>query len=268
MLRLFPSESPSPSQDESTDELPAASERSDSTEIDPTNAIPREARYSEGQRPWVYTNMITSADGGTSVDGLSGGLGTPSDRAVFSALRSVADVILVGAETARAENYRSPGPNPTFQTGRSHRGQLPSPRIAVVSGRLDLSPDLRLFDNESNRPLIFTTMEAPEEQRKSLEPRADIVSAGQTRVDLVAVINHLATLEMNTVLCEGGPSLNGQLIAADLVDEWNLSISPLLLGSDSRRAAIGQAGSGPPAGMALQRVWLGDDVLFCRWTRK
>lgn len=212
--------------------------------------------------------MITSADGGTAVAGVSGGLGTPSDKSVFAALRSVADIILVGASTVRAENYRAPGSSPDSLAAREHRGQQPYPRLAIVSRTLQLSPDLPLFDHETNRPLIFTGSDSPTKEREALAERADVVVAGESGVEVVQAIDYLTTLGAKTVLCEGGPNLNGQLVAADLVDEWNLSISPLLLGSDSKRAAIGQASSGPPQGMQLARVWLGDDVLFCRWTRK
>jgi 5-amino-6-(5-phosphoribosylamino)uracil reductase len=70
------------------------------------------------------------------------------------------------------------------------------------------------------------------------------------------------------VLSEGGPSLNGQLIAEDLIDEWNLTISPILAGGTSKRPATGQELLPPGLAMALDRVWHQDDLLFCRWIRR
>ena len=63
-------------------------------------------RPGAADRPWVRANMVASADGAAALDGRSGGLGGPADRMVFNILRSICDVILVGAGTARAERYK------------------------------------------------------------------------------------------------------------------------------------------------------------------
>src|SRR5207253_1811303 len=116
-------------------------------------------------RPAVRLNMIASVDGATTVAGLSGGLGGPADKRVFSVLRSLADAVLVAART---------------------------------------------------------------------------------------------------VLAEGGPSLNGQLAAAGLIDELCLSLSPALVGGDSKRIL-----SGPtlemPARCELRSVCEDDGYLFLRY---
>src|SRR5436309_584925 len=82
--------------------------------------------------PWVLLNMITTADGATAIDGRSGGLGGRADKQVFAALRSVADVILVGAGTVRVENYGPP------------KGAA---RLAIVTAKLDLEPTARVFND-------------------------------------------------------------------------------------------------------------------------
>ena len=56
-------------------------------------------------RPWVRANMVSSIDGAGSVDGHSAGLSSPPDKQIFALLRAQADVVLVGAGTARAEAY-------------------------------------------------------------------------------------------------------------------------------------------------------------------
>ena len=58
-----------------------------------------------GNRPFVRCNMISTLDGAITIEGRSGLLGGPADRSVFQVLRSLADVVLVGAGTARAEGY-------------------------------------------------------------------------------------------------------------------------------------------------------------------
>ena len=251
MMQLFPETS-------TTEAAPA---------VDPRSAVEGEDRPPPADRPWVYTNMIASADGATAVDGLSGALGGSGDRAVFGALRSMADVILAGSTTVSEERYRVPDPDEATRDRRRQRGQAERPRIAVVSASLGFDLDLPLFTEPEHRPLIIAPDNAPADRVARLEAVADIVRAGDDSVDLATALTELAALGARTVLCEGGPSLNGQLVAAGLVDEWNLTISPHLVGGDAKRAAVGSVAAGPPTGMRLRRVWSDDSHLFCRWTR-
>ena len=235
--------------------------------IDPHQAVAAEARPAPTDRPWVATNMIASADGGTAVDGLSGALGGPGDKAMFAALRSVADAILVGASTVRDERYRPPRRPDDVRNRRRAEGRTPDPRLVVVTRSLDLDPELPLFDDPANRPLIVTVTSARSDRRAALEAVADLIEVGTDGVDLGGALRELRHLGIGTVLSEGGPSINGQLVAEDLIDEWNLSLSPRLLSGDSNRAAVGPVPGGPPRSMRLARVWTDDDFLFCRWLR-
>ncbi len=237
--------------------------------VDPVEAVAAEARPPLPDRPWVLTNMVASADGATAVAGLSGQLGGPADQAVFAALRGVADAIVVGAATVRAERYRVPGlGGDQQQAGRAARGQAPRPRIVVVTASLGLDPELPLFTEPDHRPVIATTAQAPTEARRRLEPVAEVITVGEDRVDLATLLARLGADGHRTVLAEGGPALNGQLVDDDLIDEWNLTVSPLLVAGDAARAAHGPVAGGPPRAMALDRVWLADDLLFCRWLRR
>lgn len=247
----------------------AASDEDASTTVDDVErAVAAEERRPSADRPWVFTNMIASADGGTAVDGLSGALGGPGDKAMFRALRSVADAIVVGASTVREEGYRPPRQPDTTRARRRTEGRRDDPRLVVVTRSLSLDPGLELFTDPDNRPLVVTVAGAPADRRAALEPVADVVDAGDEDVDLGRALELLAELGIGTALSEGGPTLNGQLIADGLIDEWNLSLSPHLLGGDSRRAAVGPIGGGPPPAMRLARVWTDDDYLFCRWLRR
>lgn len=212
--------------------------------------------------------MVVSADGATSLDGRSGQLGGESDRAMFQALRAQADVILVGGGTVRAERYRPPRAYQEAQDQRRSRSQQPRPRLLVVTGSLDLDPSLPLFDDPDNRPLVATTGTALADDQSGVAERAEIIVAGESSVDLADAMAAVHKLGLGRVLCEGGPGLNGQMIAAGLIDEWNLTIAPLLVGGDSDKAAMGPLPGGPPADLALDRVWLADHTLFCRWIRR
>jgi riboflavin biosynthesis pyrimidine reductase len=258
MIQLFP-----PANHDHPSDADAPDPRVDDVDL----AIAAEARHHEDGRPWLFTNMVASLDGGTAIGGVSGGLGNDGDRAVFAALRSAADVILVGSSTAREENYRPPRRPEAARRRRLAEGRTPDPRLVVVSASLSLPSDLPLFGDPELRPIILTCASAPEAERARLNQMADLLVAGTDTVELAAGLAELGRLGHRAVLSEGGPSLNGQLVAAGLVDEWNLTISPRLLAGDSRRAAVGPLADGPPPAMHLARVWADDDHLFCRWIR-
>lgn len=233
-------------------------------EIDPATAHASIDRSDSGGRPWVLLNMVASVDGATALDGVSGGLGGPGDKEVFSAIRAIADVILVAAGTVRAEAYGPPRTAAVRRTEREARGQAPYPRVAVITRSLDLDPSTLLFTEAPEPPLVYTVTDAPTERRAALAPVAELVDAGTDQVDLDAVLADLAARSVKIVLVEGGPGLNGQLLAAGLVDELNLSSSPVLVGGSSKRVFASQAGS--PRSIELQHLWERDAFLFSRYT--
>lgn len=208
------------------------------------------AAHGDG-RPWLLLNMIASLDGGTAVGGRSGALGGPADKQVFAAIRQVADVILVGAGTVRSEGYGPPSSGA---------------RLAVVSASVDLDPSMRLFSAAvpSRRPWLVTTVRADVSPVRGLVD--DLIIAGEARVDARSAVEALRARGASVVLCEGGPTLNGQLLAADVVDELCLTIAPVLLSGSSSRLASGPA---PPAalGMQLDRILEQDGFLFLRYLR-
>ena len=161
-------------------------------DIDPAEVVLDDDRPAPPGRPWVLVNMVTSVDGATTVGGRSGKLSGPVDRRVFRALRGCADMILVGAGTVRAEDYRPPRtPEDTIATKRSIDGQDARPRLVVVSASLDLDPEAPLFaDRESTDPppIVATVTTAPAERRARLEPVAEVMACGETCVDLTGLL--------------------------------------------------------------------------------
>lgn len=225
--------------------------------VDAAEVVGAEVRAPRGSRPWVVVNMVATADGATDIDGRSGPIGGPADKVVFGALRAAADVVLVAAGTARAEGY---GP------ARARPDGAPGPRIAVVTRSGDLDPSARLFGGGA--PIVLTCEACPAERRTALEAVAEVVVAGGAGVDLALALDELGRRGARVVLCEGGPTLNGQLVAADLVDEWCITVSPLLAGGAAKRAAVGAA-TDPPVALALDRVLADDDgLLLLRYVRR
>ncbi len=225
-----------------------------------------EPRAAHDGRPWVIVDMIASIDGATAVAGRSGGLGGPADKAVFRALRAVPDVVLVGAATARIENYGPVRLDDEVRARRVARGQAPAPRLALVTGRMDLDHEAPMFTEADTPPLVFTTEAACAEHAPRFEGRAEVVVAGVDSVDLAGAMAALGARGVQTVLVEGGPSLNGQLVAAGLVDEWCQSMAPLLVAGESARVAHGPEGARPER-LELHRLLEQDGYLFGTWRR-
>lgn len=226
-------------------DLPAEFQHTDTAAFDRLYGTRRPA--AEG-RPWVGVCMITSLDGSTARDGRSGGLGNDGDRAVFGALRRAADAILVGAATARAEQYRAP----------RRAGQ----RIGVVTstGSVDLSTDL--FSSGAG----FLVM--PEDGPPAPHD-ITVLRAGVGRVDVGLALRRLGDVmsAASFVQVEGGPRLNASMLDANCVDELNLSLAPMLVGGDGSRLVAG-------AEETIERFdqvhLIADDegYLFSRWVRR
>jgi riboflavin biosynthesis pyrimidine reductase len=209
--------------------------------------------------------MVVSADGAAWLNGLSGGLSGKGDRRIFSVLRGLADVVLVGVANVRAEGY---GPARPLQSWRTLRSGRPSaPPIAIVTRRLDLDLASPLFtETERNaRTIIITCESALKKRREEAAEIADIVIAGDDQVDMTLAVRALRDRGLARILCEGGPRLNAQLAAAGLVDELCLTISPLMVGGDAARILNGVASQTP---LVLAQVLEEDGFLFCRYVRE
>jgi riboflavin biosynthesis pyrimidine reductase len=236
-------------------------------QIDPGEVYRADRRRPVGDRPWLALDMVTSIDGAVTVAGRSGGLSSPGDKAVFFALRAIADVVLVGAGTARAENYGPPRVSPIDQEHRRSRGQDAFPRIAVVSGRLGLDPDARLFRDSPSRPIVLTLANADVSRREALEAVAEVIVAGETAFDPAEALRALGERGSQVVIGEGGPTLNGSLLSAGVVDEVCFSLAPLLTSGDSARLAHGLP-LDPPTELSLERVIEDNGYLFLRYLRR
>jgi len=188
---------------------------------------------------------------------------------VFAAIRAVADVILVGAGTVRAEGYGPPRPSAAARAAREAQGRSPAPRLAVVTASLDLDPRASLFAEAepANRPFLVTAMGAsPERLAAIASVSEEVIVAGDAHVDTAIALRELRHRGAQVVLCEGGPSLNGQLVAAGLVDEVCLTVAPVLASGDSARMARGPT---PlfPLGMRLDRALEAGGTLWLRYVR-
>jgi riboflavin biosynthesis pyrimidine reductase len=197
------------------------------------------ARPRPPDRPWVGVCMVASVDGSTVVDGSSSGLSNPADVELLLTLRDLADVVIVGAGTARSEGYGVP--------------RKPDLRIGVVSRSGNMDYSMPLFT--SGRGFMIVPDDAP-------ELPVDTIRAGVGEIDLAAA---LAQLDADFVQAEGGPQLNGALAVADLIDDIHLTISPQLAGGAGPRLVVADAQL--THRMQLAHVLEDDGFLFTRYVR-
>jgi riboflavin biosynthesis pyrimidine reductase len=202
---------------------------------DPSERVNLVEVYSRGlqvpaSRPFVRVNMISSLDGAVAVAGRAGGLGGPGDKALFHVLRSLADLILVGAGTLRVERYGPPVLPPELVEQRLERGQGRAPVVAVVTRSCDLDWRSRLFTSADPRPIVIAPGNVDAFALAQAREAADVLTSGAGAVNLAGALNALAAQGFHHILCEGGPTLNTSLAAAQLIDELCLTLSPQLAG--------------------------------------
>jgi riboflavin biosynthesis pyrimidine reductase len=215
--------------------------------------------------PCVRANFIASLDGAATHDGLTRGLNNADDKKVFDLLRMLCDVVLLGAGTLRAEGYADLRVEERAVTWRLEHGLGAHPTLAVVSGRLDLSPEMAAFERAPVRPIVFTHERSPLQKRHDLSRVADVMVCGTATLDPRAMLAILTQRGLRQVLCEGGPHLLGMLIEADSVDELCLTLSPVLENGSAGRITAGAAQT--TRRMRLDHVITAGDMLMLRYAR-
>jgi riboflavin-specific deaminase-like protein len=224
-------------------------------------------RDSTRERPYLLLNMVSTVDGRATLQGRSGPIGNRADRELFHALRGAVDGVLIGAQTLRVERYNRIVDDPAARRSRLQRGLSEEPFACVISASLDLSPELPLLADPSARVVILTP------SKESLQGGAAQIeyvrSEPGSALDLGAAMTQLHDrFEIGTLLCEGGPHLNGQLLAAGLVDELLLTFAPKLAGGalseEILRITAGVALE-PPLDLELLGVLESESHLFLRY---
>ncbi|MBY6414497.1 pyrimidine reductase family protein [Rhodococcus sp. BP-252] len=217
-------------------------------------------------RPWVRVNFVSSVDGAVSADGVSAGLGTPSDKRVFGALRALADVVVVGAGTVRAEDYGGVHLADDERERRIAAGQSPVPRIVVVTASASLDPQSRLFTDTEVSPTVVTASSSSPEARRRLEAAGARVVVDDGDVTPAAVTAELERAGERRVLLEGGPGLFGTFLDDDAVDEICSTVSPVAVAGSAGRIAHSEHAS--MRAMNRAHVLADDDgTLLTRWVR-
>jgi riboflavin-specific deaminase-like protein len=214
--------------------------------------------------PYIRLNYVCTANGKIAVDGRSAALASNADKLLFDHLRRLADVVLVGAGTARADNYRGSRSWPGLRAERRARGQAEVAPVAVVTASADLDTDSLLFADSLTPPLVLTVRSAPAAKVARLEEAgAEILFVGDKHAEVEQIKCALASRGLNSILCEGGPTLYGSLLSADAVDEVCLTLVPRVGGAGEM-----SAGATDLRPMRLESVLTDDGVLLMRYRRE
>jgi riboflavin-specific deaminase-like protein len=211
-------------------------------------------------RPYLGVNMVSSLDGKATIDWRTRGLSTELDRRLFHQLRTQADAVMVGAGTVRVERYGPMVKSDELRDKRRAEGLDPDPLAVIVSARLDLPADLPLLNEPGQRVVIATGSDAT---LPDLAARVEYMRVGD---DLPVLMARLREEHgVRSVLCEGGPTLNSHLLAADLLDELFLTLNPKLSGGAAALTIVAGRTLVAPAELELVSLAEGDGDLFTRW---
>ncbi len=213
--------------------------------------------YTFPARPTWRALMVSTLDGSaTGADGRSGSIGTTADARVFALQRSLADAVVVGAGTVRAEGYTRLC---------AARGQARPPLLVVVSASGSLPASLASrSDGQGEAVLVVPAAAAVRKvsHARRLLGEEHVWSLGDRQVDLRALRQRLTRAGSRAVLCEGGPSLLADLYAASLVDELSLTWVPQVVGGDGPRIAHGP---GMQQGMRMRHLLEDRGTLLGLW---
>jgi riboflavin biosynthesis pyrimidine reductase len=201
--------------------------------------------------------MVASADGRAARDGRAGGLGSDADTLMLTELRALADAVLLGTGTVRAEGYARLVAHPDRVARRRAAGLAETPLAVLISRRFDFPWDARLFTAEDQPVLLYAG--APDDVPAEVAAPVEVVPLDEPSP--AAAMADLRARGVRALLCEGGPTLNRSLLAAGVVDELFLTISPLLTGDDEQLRIVQGAPLAAPSRLGL--VWTlrhGDEI--------
>jgi len=194
-------------------------------------------------RPYVLANFALTADARISTRKRTPSLfSSKLDKRRLTAIRAVADAILVGHGTVKADNMSMGLPNEKLRAERLARGQREYPLRVIVSNSGRIRADLKVFQNDFAPIVIFSTEQMPVTHRRALEGKAHLHLCDAPVVNLPAALQILRReYAVRSVICEGGASLLRSLVSENVLDELYLTLCPLIFGGNGALTLTGPA---------------------------
>jgi riboflavin-specific deaminase-like protein len=213
-------------------------------------------------RPFVLANMIATADGRAAMDGRTGALGGDADLEQLLELRALADAVLIGTGTVRAEGYDRLVRSAERREHRRASGLAEDPTAVLISRRFDIPWDAGLFQAPEQPVLIYTSGQNDAQAPATPAP-VEVVRLDEPTP--AAALADLRSRGVRALLCEGGPSLLRGLVAAGLLDELFLTIAPLLTGDRGEPQILDGDRLPDPAQLELLWAVCAGSELFLRY---
>lgn len=220
------------------------------------------------ERPYLVLNMVATLDGKATLGGRTAGIGSPADRELFHHLRTQTDAVMAGAGTLRAERYGRIVREPALREKREQEGLSPDPLACVVSASLDGLAELPLLAVSEQRVAVLTAAsgDLPPRAARVEYVRGGPAEGGGGWVDLSEALGRLrADWSVRSILCEGGPTLNAELLRSRLVDELFLSLAPKLAGGAEALTIVAGEALPEPVELELLSLLEHHGELFQRW---
>lgn len=222
-------------------------------------------------RPYTILNMVSTIDGKTTLaeNVIKEPIGSPVDRQLMARLRVGVDAVMRGAGTVRASPYY-PGIPEELEHRRIHLGLPRQPLAVVVSGSGELPLDAPFFRAAPRRPVVLITKRTPPARLARLYDVADVEVVGDETVDLPAALQRLYDkYDVKRLLSEGGPRLNQDCLAADVLDELFWTVAPRIAGGSMDLTMVEGAGLlEPMPRLELVHAYVHDSELFLRYRRR
>jgi riboflavin-specific deaminase-like protein len=211
-------------------------------------------------RPFLYLNMVASVDGRAAFEGRTEGLGSEADTLLLTELRALAEAVLLGTGTIRAEGYGRLVRNPDRVARRAAAGLAATPTAVVISRSFDIPWRAGLFQDADQPVIVYTNADAVPPR---VEAPLEVVRLEDPTPQ--AAMADLRSRGVRSLLCEGGPTLNSALLEAGVVDELFLTLSPMLTGEPDALRIVEGRGLPEPARLALEWALRHDDELYLRY---
>lgn len=213
-------------------------------------------------RPYTIANMIEAVDGRGSFDGRSSALGDDGDKQVFRALRSICDVVLVGTGTLATEHYGRLVRDADVQAARERGGLAAQPLLCTVTRSGHIPPGIPLLADPDARMVIYSGAAV---DLADAAASVQVITVDPSRLSVASALHDLrARARARVVLCEGGPTVLGQLIGYRALDELFLTFAGKLAGGTGPAIVSGLTLPDP---LAVSLLWLleQDGSLFLRY---
>jgi 2,5-diamino-6-(ribosylamino)-4(3H)-pyrimidinone 5'-phosphate reductase len=215
-------------------------------------------------RPYVFINSAMSADGKIStVARKQVRISGEDDLRRVDALKADVDAVMVGVGTVLADDPKLTIKSMALKRTRVDQGRTESPLRVVVDSSARTPPTAAVLGSNA---LIATSRQAPRHRVEELETRAEILVVGERKVDLAALLGRLKDRGVESLLVEGGATLNFALLSLGLVDEIYTYVGNIIIGGSAAPTLVdGEGLTNDFVKLNLQEIrQIGDGVLI-KW---